>query len=105
MIQRGADKQISKTIETVYPYSPGNYFSTKYKGTKYGTIESKINRFPEIRVTPGPGEYYLEDINPSANGYVISNFRGRGSRHFDHEARFTDSHWKVNENPGPGRYN
>ena len=60
-----------------------------------GTIEGKTKRFPEIRQSPGPGEYFLEDANVKSNGYVISNYRGRGSRAFDKEARFTNSFWKV----------
>ena len=35
---------------------------------------------------------------------MVSSYRGAGSRHFDKELRFTDSHWKLSENPGPGKY-
>ena len=29
-----------------YPYTPGTFFQTKYKSTKYGTIDPNANRFP-----------------------------------------------------------
>lgn len=77
---------------------------SKYKSTKYGTIDPNAKRFPEIKVSPGPTDYSNEDSSKFVSGYIVSSYRGAGSRHFDREARFTHNHWKVRETPGPGKY-
>ena len=58
----------NKTIEAVdkkqqFPYSPGTYFVSKYRNTKYGTIDPNAKRFPEIKASPGPMDYHLDDID------------------------------------------
>jgi hypothetical protein len=35
---------------------------------------------------------------------VLSQRRGKGTRPFDQEMKFTFGYWKTNENPGPADY-
>lgn len=36
--------------------------------------------------------------------FVLSQRRGKGTRPFDREMKFTVGYWKTNENPGPTDY-
>lgn len=42
-------------------------------------------------------------MTPTAR-YVQSQHRGRGTRPFTREKRFTHEHWKPSKNPGPTIY-
>ena len=74
--------QARKTDSSKEKAAGGTYFQSKYKNTKYGTIEPKTNRFPDIKASPGPGDYNLGDMDQVSQAYLISEFRSRGTRPF-----------------------
>ena len=55
-------------------------------------------------MTPGPSDYLLPDNLSNKGKYVLSQRRGKGTRPFDMEKKFTVGYWKTNENPAPGKY-
>jgi hypothetical protein len=68
-------------------------------------IDPNTKRFPEIRQAPGPSSYSQVD-GEMANGsrYTLSRHNAKGGRVFSREARFTSTHWKPTDNPGPSNY-
>jgi hypothetical protein len=82
----------------------GRHSCSKYSDSKYGTIEPKRKRFPQIRLSPGPSSYAKEDGELGSGHYTLSNHKGKGKRIFDREARFTSQQWRSTESPGPCNY-
>lgn len=73
---------------------------SKYEGPKLG-VGLTAPRFQTIKEGPGPHSYAdLDGLSPAAR-YVVSSHRGRGTRPFTREKRFTHEHWKPSKNPGP----
>lgn len=78
---------------------------SKYRNVKLATIDPYMPRFLPIQnKSPGPSNYNQEDYKGDKTKYFLSNYQGKGNRPFDREARFTFSHCKTDENPGPGNY-
>ena len=73
---------------------------SKYEGPKLG-IALTSPRFQTVKEGPGPHHYgELDSLSPTAR-YVVSSHRGRGTRPFTREKRFTHQYWKPSRNPGP----
>ena len=67
-------------------------------------IIPKTARFNTAKECPGPHHYMeLDSITPGAR-YVVSQHRGRGTRPFTREKRFTAEQWRPSRNPGPADY-
>lgn len=76
---------------------------SKYRGaTLCAAITSP--RFPKTRDGPGPQTYLESDSLSATARYVASQHRGRGTRPFTREKRFTHDHWRPSRNPGPTEY-
>lgn len=76
---------------------------SKYQGPKLGVVMTSP-RFETIKDAPGPHSYAeLDNLSPTAR-YVASQHRGRGTRPFTREKRFTHDHWQPSKNPGPSHY-
>ena len=66
---------------------------------------SKAKRFRKLEgEQPGPSTYLNLDDMSSKGKYVLSQRRGKGTRPFDKEMKFTVSYWKTKDTPGPGAY-
>lgn len=108
-----------KTIDTIARHlsykeapGPGAYEHVELDPTKLRTKVSKFegpklgvgltaSRFKKISDGPGPHSYVeLDSLSPHAR-YVVSSHRGRGTRPFTREKRFTHEHWRPSKNPGP----
>ena len=81
---------------------------TKCKVSKFRAAEMGIiprsSRFLTTKESPGPHHYNeLDSITPTAR-YVSSQHRGRGTRPFTRENKFTHQHWRPSKNPGPAEY-
>ncbi len=55
-------------------------------------------------IIPSPAEYKTIDNFNNKGKYTLSHRRGKGTRPFDKERKFTVSYWKYNDAPGPGSY-
>ena len=84
--------------------SNGKFRISKYSNSRLNLIYQD-KRFKEIKpVSPGPNVYNSIDNLNKDSRYILSNRRGRGSRPFDREHKFTHNYWKHDENPAPGNY-
>ncbi len=96
-----------KTIDTIERHlsykdapGPGAYEAVELDPTKLRTKVSKFEgpklgtkltspRFQSIKDAPGPLTYAeLDNLSPNAR-YIVSSHRGRGTRPFTREKRFT----------------
>jgi hypothetical protein len=77
---------------------------SKYGDCKLAKIDPNTKRFPEIKHSPGPSTYSHVDGSMESGRYTLSRHNGKGGRVFNREARFTSSHWKPSDNPGPTNY-
>jgi hypothetical protein len=69
------------------------------------SIICKDKRFKQIKeITPGPLAYRNVDDFNDRGKFVLSQRRGKGTRPFDQEKKFTIGYWKCNTNPGPADY-
>lgn len=76
---------------------------SKFQGPKLGVIPQS-QRFLTIKDSPGPHNYNELDGFSATARYVVSSHRGRGTRPFTREKRFTHEHWRPSRNPGPSDY-
>jgi hypothetical protein len=77
---------------------------SKFSDVRMATIDPNTKRFPEIKHGPGPSSYSHVDGEMASGKYTLSRHSGKGGRVFSREARFTSSHWKPSNNPGPSNY-
>lgn len=82
----------------------GRHQVSKFSDVKMAKIDPHSKRFPEIKQAPGPSSYSHADGQMADGKYTLSRHSGKGGRVFSREARFTSSHWKPSENPGPSNY-
>lgn len=82
----------------------GRFHVSKFGDGKLAKINPKTPRFEEIKDSPGPLTYKEGDSLSNEAKYVLSQRRGRGTRAFEHEARFTADFWKTSKYPGPADY-
>ena len=76
---------------------------SKFKVPEMGIVP-RASRFQTVKESPGPHHYgELDSLTPTAR-YVVSQHRGRGTRPFTRERRFTHEHWRPSKNPGPTDY-
>lgn len=76
---------------------------SKFKGPPLGVIPHS-QRFLTIKEAPGPHNYNDLDGMSATARYVVSSHKGRGTRPFTRERRFTHEHWRPSRNPGPSEY-
>lgn len=82
----------------------GRFRVSRFSDTKYSQI-NKTKRFKEYKEkTPGPNAYQTIDNFTDKGKFVLSQRRGKGTRPFDRENKFTYGYWKTNQNPGPAEY-
>ena len=106
---------VAKNLSFLTNPGPGNYETvdlnpkngrhrlSRFNDTKYSVINND-KRFKDKKITPGPSDYLHPDDLSSKGKYVLSQRRGKGTRPFDMEKKFTVGYWKSNENPAPGQY-
>ena len=82
----------------------GRFELSKYSDSKLSVINKAARFQKQKKKQPGPATYSkIDDLN-SKGKYVLSHRRGKGTRPFDKEMKFTVSYWKPKDNPGPGAY-
>lgn len=91
--------------ETEWENGAARHSISKYQNSKFGTIDPNLQRFPQIKPSPGPDAYQNEDGGVASGQYTLSRHTARGGRVFSREARFTGTHWRPSVNPGPSNYN
>ena len=111
-----------KTVDTVSKHfsyrrnpGPGTYDApelkdfnlkshvSKYKGATLCVAQTSP-RFTPIKDSPSPQSYAETDGLSQTARYIVSQHRGRGTRPFTREKRFTHEHWKPSRNPAPSDY-
>jgi hypothetical protein len=106
---------MAKHLSYLKTPGPGKYESLelnpkngKFKISKFSdsklTVIGKEKRFKPLHTTPGPLDYKAVDNFSDRGKFILSQRRGKGTRPFDNEKKFTVAYWKHNENPGPGAY-
>lgn len=69
---------------------------SRFSDSKYSQI-NKTKRFLEYKEkTPGPNAYQTIDSFNDKGKFVLSQRRGKGTRPFDKEMKFTYGYWKTN---------
>jgi len=68
-------------------------------------VFSKAIRFRKLEgEQPGPSKYLNLDNMNAKGKYILSQRRGKGTRPFNKELKFTVSYWKTKDTPGPDAY-
>ena len=98
---------VAKNLSYLSNPGPGNYETielfpkngrhklSRFNDTKLSVINNE-KRFKDRQATPGPTDYsHLDNLNHQGK-YVLSQRRGKGTRPFDKEMKFTVGFWKTN---------
>ena len=56
------------------------------------------------QAVPGPSSYDPIDNFNNQGKYCLSQRRGKGTRPFDRQQKFTIGYWRTKDTPGPGTY-
>lgn len=82
----------------------GKFRISRFSDTKLSVI-GKGKRFNNSKeINPSPATYQaIDDLNTKGK-FILSQRRGKGTRPFDKEMKFSHGYWKTNENPSPAEY-